>query len=410
MELSKSNQKNTVSHKTRLSMSLFINYFIHGMVLVILTQNMISLANSWNTSIAVVSYVISGIGIGRLMAYPVTGILSDKLNRKMFIIIGMLCYFFFLALMPIASNLVLAYGLAILAGIGNSALDAGTYTTLVEINNGSGRATVFIKAFISAGDFLLPLAVFFLSSHKIWFGFSFMIPATIIFINFINILNIKFPKINNKIFQAEIKQSTLSKPRKTIATISLLGYGYTSMALMLVFTQWITLYGKEVLSFSNITAHFLLSLYSLGSITGVLVISFILKHKSLEKPLVVILNLMTLASLVGISMIDNPVIVEILCTLFGFSAAGGVMQTGLTIFMQLFPKHRGLVTGLFYFFGSIASLTIPLITGYLSIRGIGLAFNLNILIASISTILVIILMIAVGDERKHQNVTRTKTQ
>ena len=42
------------------------------------------------------------------------------------------------------------------------------------------------------------------------------------------------------------------------------------------------------------------------------------------------------------------------------------MQTGLTIFMKLYPTHRGMITGVFYFFGSIASFTVPIITGMLS--------------------------------------------
>ncbi|GLB47486.1 MFS transporter [Philodulcilactobacillus myokoensis] len=391
---------NQITKKHRLSMSLFLNYFVHGMVLVVLTQNMMSLAHSWETTLSIVSYVISGIGIGRLIAYPITGYLSDRINRKIFILFGMLCYFIFLIATPFASNFVLAYFLSILSGFGNSALDTGTYTTLVEINHGSGRATVLLKAFISLGDFLLPLVVAFLSSEHLWFGFSFMIPATVLFFNFINLLNIKFPKIKSQNEKSITSDWHLSKLRRVVSTAALMGYGYTSMALMLVFTQWITLYGERVLNLNNLSAHFLLSLYSIGSIIGVITLSILLKRESREIPLLVILNFATLISLLIILISKLTLITDVASMIFGFSAAGGVMQTGLTIFMQLFPKHRGAITGIFYFFGSIASLTIPLVTGMLSQRGITFAFNFNLIIAAVSVILALITMLSLGQTKE----------
>ncbi len=400
MEIINENQNIHITSKKRLSLALFINYFVHGMVLVILMQNMLSLAHSWSTSIAVVSYVISGIGIGRLIAYPITGILADRLNRKTFVLIGMILYIIFLSVMPFASNMVLAYILAILAGVGNSALDAGTYTTLVEMNNGSGRSTVFLKAFISAGDFLLPLIIVFLSTHHIWFGLSFMLPSLILLLNLVNVLGIKFPKVKDVEENQTDSNIHIGSFKKVVATIGLLVYGYTSMALMLVFTQWITLFGSKVLGLGLITSHFLLSLYSIGSITGVFMISLILKARSVEEVLVVILNLATVLSLLVIIFAHNQLMAEIGSFLFGLSAAGGVMQTGLTIFMKLFPRRRGTVTGAFYFFGSIASLTVPIITGFLSTKGIGLAFSFSILISLISSIFVILVMMIMKSNKE----------
>lgn len=68
----------------RLSFSLYLNYVVHGFGLLILAQNMTELSKSWNVPLAVVSYVISGVGIGRLLAYLITGYFSDKLSRKFF--------------------------------------------------------------------------------------------------------------------------------------------------------------------------------------------------------------------------------------------------------------------------------------------------------------------------------------
>lgn len=55
----------TKSNRRRLSMALYLNYLVHGIGLIILTQNMQALGGFWHVPIATVSYVISGIGIGK---------------------------------------------------------------------------------------------------------------------------------------------------------------------------------------------------------------------------------------------------------------------------------------------------------------------------------------------------------
>lgn len=61
------------------------------------------------------------------------------------------------------------------------------------------------------------------------------------------------------------------------------------------------------------------------------------------------------------------------------------MQTGLNAFMDLYPEGKGLATGVFYFFGAIASFTIPIITGVLSDASIQLAFGSDLFIGLLAT-------------------------
>lgn len=63
----------TIGQRRRLSLSLYLNYVVHGFGLLILAQNMANLSTSWGTTIKMVSFVISGVGIGRLLAYLITG-------------------------------------------------------------------------------------------------------------------------------------------------------------------------------------------------------------------------------------------------------------------------------------------------------------------------------------------------
>lgn len=393
MDTSVINGKSNVN-KRRLTISLYLNYLVHGFGLIILAQNMVSLGQAWSVPLKTVSFVISGVGIGRLISYLITGALSDVFSRKLFVDIGMACYLVFALGMVTTRSVPVAFAFAMLAGVANSALDAGTYTTLVEINNGNGRDTILIKAFMSMGEFILPLIVASLNANNLWFGWSFIIMAALIVLNFINISRVKFPQIQ-KVSVAAKKQAGKKRRfnlRRTIATILLLAYGYTSMALMIWFTQWITLFAQKSLGYSNLAAHSLTSMYSIGSITGVLVVFALLKHNVDELKLIISLNTTALFALAVILFAGtNTIVADAASFVFGFSAASGIMQTALTVFMKLFPRHHGMVTGAFYFFGSIASTTVPLITGNLSTQSIRLAFSGDLIIALVGLVLMIAL-------------------
>lgn len=372
----------------RLSFSLYLNYVVHGFGLLILAQNMTALSHAWNVSIAVVSYVISGVGIGRLLAYLITGYFSDKLSRKFFVYLGMLCYFLFAVGIPFSKSIPLSYFFAILAGVANSALDAGTYTTFVEMAHGNGRYNVLIKAVASIGEFIIPLLVSLFAHLHAWYGWSFMVMALILVINAFLLLPLKFPKqgVAEAIETVDIKEK--SKGIKIFTSILFALYGYLSMALMIWYTQWITLFGQNTVGFTNIQSHFLLSLYSIGSIVGVILLFILLGKNVSETAIMIAMNIIATASLLAIIVSKNIAFSEIASFMFGFSAASGVMQTGLTAFMRLYPARRGFVTGIFYFFGAIASFTVPIITGLLSKESIKLAFGADIVIGIVAVIVV----------------------
>ncbi len=393
MDIAK-NQVNTVA-KQRLSVSLYLNYLIHGMGMIILAQNMNSLGVAWHQPIKIVSFVISGIGIGRLISYLITGFLSDKISRKFFVEVGMFCYAAFALGMPLTKNIGLAYAFAILAGVANSSLDAGTYTTFVEMNDGNGAYTILIKAFVSVGEFILPILVTILANQGMWFGWSFMAMVAFLIINFCLILPLKFPVANQANGDAVHEQDAkINGTAKKIMTGALIVYGYSSMALMIWFTQWITMFAQQTLHMSNGAAHFLLSLYSIGSITGVLVLFALLGHNVKESHLLLVVNMIALVSLLVIMQSEQSLLMQIASFTFGLSAASGIMQTGLTIFMKLYPTHRGMITGVFYFFGSIASFTVPIITGMLSDINMATVMAGDLVMAGIGILVAVIVMAA----------------
>lgn len=389
-------------NRKRLTLSLYLNYLIHGFGLIILAQNMVALGGTWSVPVKTVSFVISGVGIGRLISYLITGTLADLFSRKLLVNIGMFSYLIFAVGMIMTHSVQVAYCLTILAGIANSALDAGTYTTLVEMNNGNGYDTILIKGFMSIGEFILPLIIATLNAHNLWLGWSFIIMAVLLVINIANVSFLKFPVIKtpSKVaLGAHVHWQ--SKLRAIFSTIVLLAYGYTSMALMIWFTQWITLFTQRTFNFGNLAAHTVMSCYSIGSMAGVITLFFLLKHNASELKLLISLNLVAVSALIVIMLAGQNVLVANAASfVFGLSAASGVMQTGLTVFMNMFPAHRGMITGIFYFFGSIASFTVPLITGVLSTHSISTTFGADIIVGIIGTMLMIALAFLQKEPRK----------
>ena len=157
-----------------LCLSLYLNYFVHGIGVLILAQNMDALAARWG-SLADVMSVIGMLGIGRLIVLFVSGKLSDKYGRKPFVLLGMVTYIAFFLGILVSPTTTVAYIFGILAGIANSFLDAGTYPALIEsYPESASTVTVLLKAFISAGQFLLPLFIGMLVVMNAWYGWSFI--------------------------------------------------------------------------------------------------------------------------------------------------------------------------------------------------------------------------------------------
>ena len=53
-----------------------------------------------------------------------------------------------------------------------------------------------------------------------------------------------------------------------------------------------------------------------------------------------------------------------------FSAAGGILQLGVSVMSEFFPKSKAKVTSIYMMMGGLANFVIPLITGYLSNIGL----------------------------------------
>ena len=389
-----------------LCLSLYLNYFVHGIGVLILAQNMDSLAARWG-SLADVMSVIGMLGIGRLIVLFVSGKLSDKYGRKPFVLLGMITYIAFFLGILVSPTTAVACVFGILAGIANSFLDAGTYPALIEsYPESASTVTVLLKAFISAGQFLLPLFIGVLVMMNAWYGWSFIVAAVILALNFVIMLKMGFPAMNqvDNSDKNDASEAPVEAPKSKwyLEGICFVLYGYISQATFYLISQWLTKYGVAVAQMPDLAARSLMSYYSIGSLACVFFTAFITKKGVRPITLLVVYTLISTLAIGGLYYYPSASLAPILSAVVGFSAAGGVMQLGLVMMTEMFPKGKGTMTGIFYTTGSIASFTIPVVTGYMADSGINSIMGLDAAIALAGFIVACIIYVRYNSVMKNR--------
>ncbi|PWC12565.1 MFS transporter [Brenneria corticis] len=354
------------------SFGLYLNYLVHGMGVILISLNMAHLQQQWQTDAAGVSVVISSLGIGRLSVLLVAGMLSDRFGRRPFIYLGMACYLgFFLGILS-TESIVVAYCFGFLAGMANSFLDSGTYPTLMEaFPKTPSTANILIKAFVSGGQFILPMIISVLVWFELWFGWAFLIAAGIMLLNGLCLLRCPFPPHGSRP-EAE-KETNIAEPPvaegsscKMLDLVSFTLYGYISMATFYLVSQWLAQYGQFVAGMPYTSSIRLLSIYTVGSLLCVFITAGLVKKTVSSTTLLMLYTFISFVALLTVCLHPTVTTVMVFAFVIGFSAAGGVMQLGLTLMAMRFPHAKGKATGIFYSAGSLATFTIPLITAKLS--------------------------------------------
>lgn len=390
------------------ALGLYINYIIHGMGVIIISQNSNALMAQWDTDLMGVAKVISMLGIGRLVAIMISGRLSDKFGRKPFIYLGMVTYALYFFGILYSNSVELAMFFALIAGIANSFLDSGTYPALMEsFPKTAGTANVLIKAFIQLGQFSLPIFLKFLNGNQMWFGWSFVIPVIIFVLNGLYLLKQPFPDQDMKTNQNPSTDDApvtvfKSKPKMAIEGVCFVLYGFIAQATFYLISQFIGVYGYEVAQMTQDNANLLISYYSMGSLACVAVTS-IVATKIRPVYLVLVYTFMSFVTITLMWLLPTPAIMMIGAAFIGFFAAGGVLQLGLTVMGEMFPAGKGTITGIFYTFGSIASFVIPITAAAIAKNNVQGIMLFDAIIAGIGFILAIIIFI-----RYRQTIDLTK--
>ena len=381
------------------ALALYITYFVLGIAASIMGQYKQAFAALWGANVlsdglydvsAVVS-VIAAIGLGRLIAFPIAGPLSDRLGRRLSALIGCALYAIFLLSITFTKNMYVAYVLAIISGMANSFLDTSITPSCMEIFKEKGTiANIFTKLSISIAQFLLPFAIGYVASENLPFNTIFLVTAAIIIIDGVALAFLPFPPFERTTGKKE--DGTKEKMHFTPSAIILVILGFTTST---TFMLWMncnqelgTLYGLADPSKIQ-------SVYAVGIVVALFVNAALLGKGLKPSVILIIYPCVALATLAVVYFVQTPWICLVGGAMMGFFAAGGVLQLVSAVANEMFPKNRGVITSIVMISSSVANFAVLNVASVLThmggTNGPRLVLLFNMAVTVIGIVLAVIL-------------------
>ena len=365
---------------------LYLNYFIHGIGCSILSQQVVKemLAEQWGMAdVMSVTAIAAALGLGRLISLPFAGPLSDKLGRRVSVVIGCFSYVIFLVGIAFSPNVMVAYIAAVLGGIANSFLDTATYPAVAEIiNKYTGIATMGIKFFISVAQLLMP---FFLGCVAGSAMSYLMLPVVAgIAIGILGVLSIfaPFPVVEGT-GKKESLIANIKNAHFSVESVALILIGFTSTATFQLWLNCAQTFGKEIAGIPSESVSVMQTYYSAGTMVA-LVVTSLLITKFKQVRFLVIYPAISVIMLVLVYMIKTPMICYVGAFVIGYAAAGGVLQMATATVNDLFPKIKGTITSLVMIASSLCNYTILSAAAKMTATGV---IMMNLVITVIGVLL-----------------------
>ena len=379
------------------ALALYITYFVLGIAATIMGQYKQDFAALWGAAkladdsfdVSGVVSVIAAIGLGRLLAFPIAGPLSDRFGRRLSGLIGCGLYAVFFLGITYAPNLYVGYVLAAVSGMANSFLDTSITPSCMEIFKEKGAiANIFTKLSISIAQFLLPFAIRGAAARELHFHTIFLAAAAIIVIDGLFLAFLPFPPF----VPAAKKQAAAERLRLTPASIVLILLGFTTST---TFMLWMNCNQELGSLYGLLDPSRAQSFYSAGIVAALFVNAALLRRGVKPMRILIAYPTAALVSLGAIYLVQKPVMVLSGGLLIGFFGAGGVLQLVVAVANERFPKHRGVITSIAMIASSVANYAMVSLAGLLTriggANGARLVLLLNMAVTLIGILLALYL-------------------
>lgn len=339
---------------------LYLNYFIHGIGCSILSQQVVKeqLIEQWGLNdVMIITSIAAALGLGRLISLPFAGPLSDKLGRRISVLIGVASYIIFFVGITFSPNMQIAYVSAVLGGIANSFLDTATYPAVTEIiYKYTGIATMGIKFFISIAQLLMPFFLGLAAGTSMSYLMLPLVSGIAIAVLGVLAIFAPFPSESESGKKESFIQN-LKNAHFTVESVALILIGFTSTATFQLWLNCAQTFGKEIAGIPSESVSMMQTYYSAGTMAA-LVITSLLITRFKQVRFLVIYPAISVVMLVFVYIFKTPVICYTGAFVIGYSAAGGVLQMATATVNDLFPKIKGTITSLVMIASSLCNYTI----------------------------------------------------
>ena len=373
---------------------LYMNYFLHGIGCSILGQVAIkeALSASWGVEVMAITAVSAALGLGRLIALPFAGPLSDKFGRRVSTVIGSFSYAVYLIGLALAFNAGgaggyrIAYICAIVGGIANSFLDTGIYPAVAEIiNKAPGVATMGIKFAISGSQLLLPfflgIAVGQTAGGAVSYNALFYAVGICYLVLMALIIFFPLPDSDQKAEKKEGLIEGIKKANFSAGSIAMILIGFTCTGTFQLWLNCAQNFAKEVVGWAE--PGIMQSFYSAGTMIG-LIVTAILTKKVKDVRFVMVYPAVCLVMMLAVLMMPSQALCKVGSFVIGWAGAGGLLQIATSVCNMLFPKIKGTVTALVMIASSLCNYTILTAAAQMTPSGV---MMMNIILTAVGVLL-----------------------
>ncbi len=373
---------------------LYLNYFLHGIGCSILGQAVIkdALAASWNVEAMAITAIAAALGLGRLIALPFAGPLSDKLGRRFSTAFGGFAYAVYLIGLAMAFNAGsgtgyrIAYICAIVGGIANSFLDTGIYPAVAEIiNKAPGVATMGIKFAISGSQLLLPfflgIAVGQTAGGLVSYNTLFYAVGICYLVLMGLILFFPLPDSDQKAEKKEGLIEGIKKANFSAGSIAMILIGFTCTGTFQLWLNCAQNFAKDVVGWAE--PGIMQTFYSAGTMIG-LIVTAALTKKVKDVRFIMIYPAICALMMVAVLMVPSQAMCKIGSFVIGWAGAGGLLQIATAVCNMLFPQIKGTVTALVMIASSLCNYTILTAAASMTPSGV---MTMNIVLTAIGVLL-----------------------
>ena len=373
---------------------LYLNYFIHGVGCSILGQAVIkeALAASWGVEAMAITAISAALGLGRLIALPFAGPLSDKLGRRISVAIGGGSYAIYLIGLAFAFNAgtnggyQIAYTCAVIGGIANSFLDTGIYPAVAEvIYSAPGVATMGIKFFIAISQMLLPFvlgvavtttAAGMTSYNPLFYGCGACYIVLLALILFAPL-----PDSDAKKEKKEGLIESLKKTHFSIESIAMILIGFTCTGTFQLWLNCAQNFARDVVGWED--PSIMQTYYSMGTLLA-LIVTALLTRKIKDVRFIVAYPVICLVTMVLVLIGKSQTLCIVGAFVIGWAGAGGLLQIATSVCNMLFPKIKGTVTALVMIASSLCNYTILTAAANMTPSGV---MTMNIVLTAVGVLL-----------------------